>query len=279
MKNWILRENCIDDSGTVKEVFEELVYSPNWFEIENEQIKTVVDIGALIGAFTVWAVETFPNATVYSFEPDNDSFKFLTKNFSNLSEEQKQRVKLYNFAVWKDEQELILYGYRTRKASNSLVYKDLESIKSEKTKQVVKTMSFSNIFDLTGNIDLVKMDCEGAEHEILLAMDRNHLSKIKYLVGEFHDLDGKSPVDKLKNHLINMGFLVEVIPNGIKNNSKEIGYIYASRQDSYNECTKSLQKIFDREEDLLAKNVNKIISILHSKRVKLATKLCSFLGR
>jgi FkbM family methyltransferase len=279
MKNWSLRENCIDDSYTVKEVFDELAYSPNWFEMKNEQIKTVVDIGALIGAFTVWAVETFPNATVYSFEPDNDSFKFLTKNFSNLSEDQKKRVKLYNYAVWKDEQELILYGYKTRKASNSLVYKDHQSVKSEKTKQVVKTMSFNKIFDLTGNIDLVKMDCEGAEHEILLTMDRSHLSKIRYLVGEFHNFDGKSPVDKLKNHLINMGFLVEVIPNGTGNNSKEIGYIYASRQDNYDECTRSLQKIFDREEIVITKNMDYIISVLNSKRVKLAVKLGSFLNR
>lgn len=279
MKNLVIREDCIDDSETIREVFDDIAYLPSWFEIKSEEIKTVVDIGALIGAFTVWAVETFPNAKVYSFEPDNDSFKFLTKNFSNLSETQKQRVKLYNNAVWKDEQEMVLYGYKTKKGANSLVYRDLESVKSEKTEQVVKTMSFNSIFNLTDNIDFLKMDCEGAEYEILLTMNRSQLSKIKYLVGEFHDMDGKRPVDKLKNHLINMGFLVEVIPNGKLKNSKEIGYFYALRQDIYDEHIRSLQKIFDREEDILAKNVNKIISILHSKRVKLATKLCSFFGR
>lgn len=279
MKNLVIREDCRDDSETIREVFDDLSYLPSWFEIKFEQVKTVVDIGALIGAFTVWAVETFPNATVYSFEPDNDSFKFLTKNFSNLSDDQRQRVKLYNNAVWKDEQELVLYGYKTRKGANSLVYRDLESVKSEKTEQVVKTVSFNSIFNLTDDIDFLKMDCEGAEYEILLTMNRSELSKIKYLVGEFHDLDGKRPVDKLKNHLVKMGFLVEVIPNGNLKNSKEIGYFYASRQDVYDEHTRSLQKIFDREEDILAKNVSRIISILHSKRVKLATKLCSFLRR
>ena len=43
-------------------------------------MKTVVDVGALIGSFTLWAQEQWPNAIIHAYEPDPESFEYLKKN-------------------------------------------------------------------------------------------------------------------------------------------------------------------------------------------------------
>jgi FkbM family methyltransferase len=47
--------------------------------------KTVIDVGANVGQFAVACAKTYPNTTVYSFEPSPESAARLKKNVSKLS--------------------------------------------------------------------------------------------------------------------------------------------------------------------------------------------------
>ena len=80
MRPHYLHESCDDEFDTIREVYDDLVYKPKWFDVENHDVKTVVDIGALIGAFSMWAHEQWPNAKIYAYEPDPESFKMFVKN-------------------------------------------------------------------------------------------------------------------------------------------------------------------------------------------------------
>jgi len=82
-----LRKETIDEKETIREVFDDLVYLPDWFEIDPRKVKTVLDIGALIGSFSLWAHEKWPKAEIFAFEPDPESYEFLLKNIKESKAE------------------------------------------------------------------------------------------------------------------------------------------------------------------------------------------------
>lgn len=53
-------------------------------------------------------------------------------------------------------------------------------------------------------IDLLKIDCEGAEWDVLLGIKEEHWSMVKSMVVEVHDLNGR--LEKMKELLKNKGF-------------------------------------------------------------------------
>lgn len=59
---------------------------------------------------------------------------------------------------------------------------------TENTIDLVETISIEEIISKYGNINLLKVDVEGSEYEFLLNKD---LSKINYIVGEFHFSDSQ----------------------------------------------------------------------------------------
>jgi len=62
-------------------------------------------------------------------------------------------------------------------------------------------------------IDYLKMDCEGAEYDILFKCKDSVLRKIKKIGMEPHYIDEKKNVNELKTFLVAKGFHVSAIPN------------------------------------------------------------------
>ena len=67
MRPFYHRKSSKDELETINEVYDQLVYKSSWFGNKPNQIRTVVDVGALIGAFTLWAHEQWPKAKIISF--------------------------------------------------------------------------------------------------------------------------------------------------------------------------------------------------------------------
>lgn len=63
-----------------------------------------------------------------------------------------------------------------------------EGWKEENVIDLVKTISIETILEKYGPINLLKVDVEGSEYEFLLGKD---LSKINYIVSEFHFADSR----------------------------------------------------------------------------------------
>ncbi len=73
--------------------------------------------------------------------------------------------------------------------------------------------------------DFLKLDCEGAEYEIIESLTDESLKKIEKICLEYHDIDGKKEkleklIFKLKSHFFNI--VVEEGENGM-------GFIYAKK--------------------------------------------------
>lgn len=261
------RENVPDDRESITEIFDDLVYLPNWFRIKKDSISTIVDVGALIGSFTLWSYENFPNAKIHVYEPDPENFEYLTKNVNSLATD---RVFINCLAVWDDNTVITLHTHKNQKGSNSLIFKSNPATKQESTPMQIKTISMKKILDSIGGIDFLKLDCEGAEFRILFSLDAQSLKKIKYIVLEFHDFNNAKDMNilALSDYLKKAGFTVQIIPNGVLR-PLDFGYLYAT-STIHDDL---IDSIFTDDEKRLEKLLDKHLSLSLSKKVRLITNV------
>jgi FkbM family methyltransferase len=152
----------------------------------------VVDIGANVGMISIYLAKRY-FVTVIAYEP-------APINFANLHRNVQQnwvgdRVLIHNKAVTCDGRDLPMIGHfesNTGGATGFLSNMDLP----DHTKFVAKSTTLDSILsalwmtrpDPKKACKLLKMDCEGAEYEILLNCGR--LGMVDYLCGELH-VNGK----------------------------------------------------------------------------------------
>ncbi len=185
------------------------------FDIEKNDI--VVDIGANIGVFSVFASYFAKNGTVYAFEPEPESFELLRENAesNNMS-----NIRLINKAVSARSGKRDFYVGRPGSGGHTFC-----RIKGRKiTVQTISLEDFFKRYELP-KLDFLKMDCEGAEYEILFNCPRTTLAKIKKISMEYHDIDRDKNGNSLKKFLENNGFTVKKTGR----TGEKIGYLYAKR--------------------------------------------------
>ncbi len=153
-------------------------YNPDKKLIINQD-DTIIDIGANIGAFSIFAAHNAKKGIIYAFEPSVENYVLLKKNIklNNIT-----NLKPINQAVAAKNGTTKLYLDKSNKAAHSIniVSKDYN---------VVKTVSLSNVFKThrIKECNLLKLDCEGAEYEILLNTSSSTFKKINKIVCEYHE--------------------------------------------------------------------------------------------
>ena len=151
----------------------------------------VVDIGANIGIFSFYAIMNGAKKC-YSYEPNFLAAEFAQKNI-NLNN-YNDKFFLHKLAVGsKSDIELSIpiqpsmYNKASLQKSNS------------KDSQICKTISFNKVLADLNVIDLVKIDCEGAEYEFLFNSDLELLKKpLSYRI-EFHEYRMNDIIKLFKN--------------------------------------------------------------------------------
>jgi hypothetical protein len=93
---------------------------------------------------------------------------------------------------------------------------------------LVKTQSLAEVFEehAVKRCDMLKLDCEGAEFEILLTLDRAILERIDSISMEYHDGVTSAGHRDLEVALTGAGFVVNRVANPVHAN---LGYIHADR--------------------------------------------------
>lgn len=146
----------------------------------------VMDIGANQGFFTCYMAST--GAKVYAFEPFENSFKTLKENVDSNQFSSDVIAKPWAIGEKNGFVELI-YTDRMGGGMNTTQPEFIKNTHLEVLGKVqVPCFSLSQIiedFNLT-KIRLCKLDCEGAELEILKQIDKIDLSKIDAFVLEYH---------------------------------------------------------------------------------------------
>jgi FkbM family methyltransferase len=145
-----------------------------------------LDCGANIGAATVAIARHFPDCRVLAVEPDRGNFQMLTANVQSLSD----RVRAVMTAVWPTNASLVFDETPFRDNREWSVH--LRECRPGERPDV-DGMDIPALLKLAGwdDVDLLKMDVEGAETAILRG-DTSWLDRVGVLAVELHDPDAVS---------------------------------------------------------------------------------------
>jgi len=144
----------------------------------------IIDCGSHIGMSILYFKKLYPKAQIIGFEPNPDNFKILQKN---IAENNITNVQLINAALSsrkgtaelktsKDKDEPWTWG--------DTIIDNLRGDDSIHRKVTVPTVKLSEY--ITGPVDFMKIDVEGAE-QIILNEIKDRMQLIAKLDLEFHD--------------------------------------------------------------------------------------------
>lgn len=153
----------------------------------------IIDCGANIGLSTFWFAKHYPGANIYSFEADTEIFEKIKKNLAPIT---SPNVHILNQAVY----------VKNEKISFLSDGKDGGMIVESTGNKSVEAIDFSNYLDSFTNIDMLKIDIEGAER-ILIPHIAKHFPKIKNIFIEYHQRENETPfLADILQQLENAGF-------------------------------------------------------------------------
>ncbi|MBM3231769.1 FkbM family methyltransferase [Candidatus Pacearchaeota archaeon] len=202
-----------DDRFILNEIYVHNIYTNGIFKIR--ETDTIVDIGAHIGIFSMYAAKKAKNGLVFSYEPAPKNFSLLKKHteINNI-----KNIKIFNLAVDNKKELKKFYVARSDRHSGRHSFYKPEEISDE---IIVKSTTLASILKDNGikKINLLKFDCEGAEYRILLNCKKETLDKIDRITMEYHNLDQKRNVSVLSEFLEKNGFKTfkpkQVYPTGM----------------------------------------------------------------
>ncbi len=187
-------------------------------QIGNKKKEIIIDIGAHIGLFSIYALKCDPKEII-AFEPIKENYDLLKEN---VLLNKIENIKCYNVAVSDEKLEVEIY-FNQDFAAHSLIKKEGHSRK-------VKSMSLKNIFDKNeiSECDILKLDCEGSEYTIFETLPDIYYNKIKKIIMEYHIFDSNYKyLEKLKNKLEKMNFILKINPT-----NENMGMLYTETEQS-----------------------------------------------
>ncbi|MBI4121335.1 MAG: FkbM family methyltransferase [Candidatus Ryanbacteria bacterium] len=183
-------------------------YSPKGFEIRDGD--TVIDIGAHIGSFALLAARMAPYGKIFAFEPDPENYKQL---LLNINANNAANVTTSALAVSETRGKLVFQKDALNSAESSLFKPGSYTVEVEST-------TLEDIFDKNkiSACNILKLDCEGAEYEILYGAPEKIFSSIEKIVMECHSpeyfglKDSSHTQKEMAEFLKTRGFAVRVVP-------------------------------------------------------------------
>jgi FkbM family methyltransferase len=185
------------DEAIVREVWERDVYGVRALK---DVPTVIVDIGAHIGAFTVFAARMWPSARIIACEADPENCELLRQNVSGLD-----RVEIVEAAICgEDTNGIDFYSVADKFRQNSGGGSCLAG-RGGQTKLRVPALSAATLWRSKEieTCGFLKLDCEGSEIEVLQALAKAKLlAKVQHLSGEWHATDNEpKEIEKLKRCL------------------------------------------------------------------------------
>lgn len=150
---------------------------------------SILDIGANLGAFALWAKKRFPGCSLHCYEPHPDNFKLLKHNV----EQYEIPAELHEVAVSLSSGKLKLYDGKNNCGEASLFHGDEQA----STSHEVASMPPEEL----PAADFIKIDTEGAEYEIIFGYP--FWGAVKAVVLEWHSPRDR---DRIKSFLTEGGF-------------------------------------------------------------------------
>jgi FkbM family methyltransferase len=186
------------DSSIVMEMFQECPY------LEGVSLgagSTVVDIGCYIGDFSLYVAKNF-GARVIAFEPAHDNYEIAR---SNIDRNRLGRLVQLNQLALGNGEPVTLYVRRHGEETH-VTFDPYPGAVAEQ----VASLSLKGALDMAnGDVDLLKIDCEGFEYSIIENAAVEDFDRVKAIALEYHHIDRwQVKLDAMRKKLQQAGFTV-----------------------------------------------------------------------
>jgi FkbM family methyltransferase len=176
------------------------VIEANQYHLTKEKVKDrlVVDIGANIGAFSLYAAALGAKQVV-SVEPISASYNTFLRNVHRM---QLKNVTTHKRIIAEKDNEFLPVSLNSNAGANSM-YNVSDNY------EVVETTTFSQLMNqIAGHDILLKLDCEGGEYDVIMNAVEKDMVRINEIMLEIHtDLHPKHKGKEiLEKKLIEFGF-------------------------------------------------------------------------
>jgi FkbM family methyltransferase len=169
--NKVLIKVATDDEGSKGDfinIFLDDCYQLEKIKARNMKQPVVVDVGANVGLFCIAARNHLPTATIYAYEPNGRIVPLLAKNTERLDVRWEQKA----VGGSRGRVSMIDEGNSNRARTAS----DRGSVEQITLEDVVERVG--------GRIDVLKLDCEGAEWGML--QDEQAWRNVSAVTMEYH---------------------------------------------------------------------------------------------
>lgn len=165
----------------------------------------VVDIGANVGLFTLFAARS--GASVLAVEPATTTFAQLCQNVATSPN--SGRVLTVHAAITSHDGAVPLYYNPTETTATGIFGREIDC-----HYEVVRALSLETLLDLhhISHCRLLKLDCEGAEFDIVMETSIDVLRRAETIVAEVHERIARRNIADLRETLEAAGFTTSATP-------------------------------------------------------------------
>jgi len=167
------------DRASFANLYREIFVRQHYYFRADTDSPLIFDCGANLGMATLYFKWLYPKARIEAFEPDPTTFAVLKRN---VTQNRLPNVVTHNCALWSDDGEIEFFVDRTTPGS-LLMSTDSSRLEGEAIKIPGRRLSDC----VSGPMDFLKLDVEGAEHRILCDLLSSGKSQfVKQMVIEYH---------------------------------------------------------------------------------------------
>ena len=165
-------------------------------------VGVVMDVGANVGAASVFFSLSYPDATIFAFEPASLPYGLLATNT-----EAHANVHINNFGLYSADLEVPLYRGKYEPGMSSIT----KSMSTRGESDVIMLRSVRDWLaeNSISSVDVLKVDTEGCEVPILEAMS-DLLPRVKVIYLEYHNDGDRKEFDRIlgETHLLAHGLMM-----------------------------------------------------------------------
>ena len=192
------------------------------FDLPGAQSCNVIDIGMNVGLASLFFASKHSVNEVYAFEPFPQSFDQAKSNFKD-NYFLAHKIRPFNFGLGRGERLSAAFYYPS--ASGTSGASEKHNGVNHKEESIVIKDAFETISSIIRSCPevpfVMKIDCEGAEYEIMQSFfERSIPDAIRVILMEWH---GSIP-DRFMNNFLEAGFRVVTTRS-----KKDLGLMYAFR--------------------------------------------------
>jgi len=153
------------------------------------EVRTILDIGANVGAATLYFALNYPHARILAYEPAPLSYALLVQNIQGLP-----RVETFGFGLSDEDRRALLYMGQQDSVTNSVH----SSPENTSAAVEVELRAAGAVLAEQGveAVDILKLDTEGCEVPILRSLT-SLLPSLGVVFVEYHDEDDRREIDRM----------------------------------------------------------------------------------